>query len=218
MTMLATLDCVATTYDAEYITKLAKTYVEEHTEQPRHGKIVVTPAAIDPRINIKPCSVPLSANIPQNYSSRNLNVKISCESSTPWQLFIPVQVETTIPVLVAKTKIAKGSTLNEQNLAIEWRNLYRIRGEILNDIDQIKGARSKRTLMPGRAVTKKVICVVCKGEVVTIVAQSDNFHIKTSGVALKNATFGEQVKVRNTRSGKTITAQVQSINQVAINL
>jgi flagella basal body P-ring formation protein FlgA len=53
---------------------------------------------------------------------------------------------------------------------------------------------------------------------VTIIAKSANFNIKTAGVALQNASFGEQVKVKNTRSGRTITAQVKAINQVIINL
>ncbi|GLX77666.1 flagella basal body P-ring formation protein FlgA [Thalassotalea insulae] len=208
----------AKSYSADDVINFAKAYVEQNIEQPANGKIQVTPATIDPRITIKPCSVPLSANIPENYSSRNLNVKISCESSTPWQLFLPVKVETTVPVLVSNGKIAKGSILSNDNIRIEWHDLYRIRGEVIDEPSKVLGARTKRTLTAGAIITNKVICVVCKGETVTISAESDSFIIKTSGIALKNATFDEQVRVRNSRSGKVITAQVKSINQVVINL
>ena len=208
----------ANSYDRAFILNFAKEYVENNTPVPATGKRVVEPAQIDSRIVLKPCSIPLTANIPDNYSSRNVNVKISCESSKPWQMFLPVKVTTTVPVLTTKYKINKGTILDKDNIVVQWRDLSRIRSEILDDIDSVVGARSKRTLSQGAIITKRTICVVCKNENVTIIAKSDDFMIKTAGIALKNATFGEQVKVRNTRSGRTINAQVKAINQVVINL
>jgi len=208
----------ANSYDREYIINFAKEYVLQNTPAPNNGKIVVIPASIDSRIAIKPCNIPLTANIPENYSSRNVNVKISCDSSIPWHIFLPVKIETTIPVLVTKNKISKGSILSKDNLLIEWRDLYQVRGEVINNIEMVDGARSKRTLSAGSVITKKLICVVCKGETVTILAESDNFMIRTTGVALENATFGEQVSIKNSRSGRTIIAQVKTINEVVINL
>lgn len=205
-------------YDRAFITNFAKEYVENNTPVPAQGKITVEPASIDPRIILKPCSIPLTANIPDNYSSRNVNVKISCVSSKPWHIFLPVKVTTTVPVLATKYKINKGSILDRNNIVIEWRELSKIRSEILDDINLIIGARSKRTLSQGTIITKRSICVVCKNENVTIIARSNDFMIKTTGIALKNATFDEQVKVKNIRSGRTINAQVKAINQVVINL
>ncbi|MDT0602885.1 flagellar basal body P-ring formation chaperone FlgA [Thalassotalea castellviae] len=205
-------------YDRAFIINLAKEFVESNTPVPIRGKRVIEPASIDSRITLKPCAIPLTANIPDNYSSRNVNVKISCESSTPWHLFLLVRVTVTVPVLATKYKINKGTILDKSNIMVEWRELNSIRSEILDDIDLIIGARSKRTLSQGAIITKRAICVVCKNENVTIIAKSDNFMIKTAGIALKNATFGEQVKVKNTRSGRTINAQVNAINQVVINL
>jgi flagella basal body P-ring formation protein FlgA len=223
ITFLLFIDCFssklfANSYDREFIINFAKEYVETNTPVPNKGKLVVLPSSIDSRITIKPCSIPLSANIPENYSSRNVNVKISCSSSKPWHIFLPVKVVTTIPVLVTKNKINKGTILNKSNLEIDWRERSKIRNEIIDDIKLVIGARSKRTLSKGSVITKKSICAVCKNENVTIIAQSNNFIVKTAGIALKNATLGEQVKVKNIRSGRTINAQVKAINQVVINL
>ena len=208
----------ANNYDRAFIINFAKDFVEKNTPAPKNGRRVIEPASIDSRIIIKPCSIPLTANIPDNYSSRNVNVKISCDSSKPWHIFLPVKVTTTVPVLATKFKINKGTLLDKSNIGVEWRELSRIRSEILDDIDLIIGARSKRTLSQGAIITKRAICVVCKNENVTIIAKSEDFMIKTAGVALKSATFGEQVKVKNIRSGRTINAQVNAINQVVINL
>jgi len=210
--------CFATTYDREFIQNFAKRYVEKNIPVPKHGILTVTPAKIDPRIAIKQCSMPLSANIPEKTASRNVNVKIYCAGSTPWQLFLPVKVTTSIPVIVAANKLSKGTFLDSSNLIIELRDIRKIRGEVIDNIQKVTGARAKRSLLKGTTITKRNICVVCKGESVTIIAKSADFSIKTAGIALKDASFGEQVKVKNSRSGRTIIAQVKAINQVVINL
>jgi len=145
-------------------------------------------------------------------------VKIFCAGSTPWQLFLTVRVETSIPVLVAANRISKGTLLDSSNVTIEMRNIQRIRGEVIDSIAQVIGSRTIRGVSKGTGITKRNICVVCKGQSVTIIAKSNDFIIKTAGIALKNASFGEQVKVKNSRSGRTIIAQVKTINQVVINL
>ena len=208
----------AESYDKEYIRNFAKVFVEKNIAAPINGTINVTPATIDPRITIKPCAVPLSANIPEKHSSRNINVKIYCEGSTPWHMFLPVKVDTTISVLVALTRISKGTLLDSSNVIVSQKSLNKVRGDVFDELQTVIGARAKRSLQPGTNITRKNICVICKGENVTIIAQSDNFMIKTAGVALKDASFGEQIKVKNSRSGRIITAQVKTINQVVINL
>jgi len=210
--------CNAASYDREFVRNFAKTFVEQNIAVPDNGKMVVTPATIDSRIAIKPCSVPLSANIPEKYSSRNVNVKIYCSGSAPWHIFLPVKIMTTVPVLVALNKINKGSVLNSSNVALKQKDIAKIRGEVLADLEVVIGARAKRSLYQGKNITKKNICIVCKGDNVTIIAQSKSFMIKTDGVALKDASFGEQVSVKNIRSGRTVSARVKAINQVVINL
>jgi flagella basal body P-ring formation protein FlgA len=211
-------NCLAKHFDSEYIRQFAKAFIENNVPIPAKGKLVVTPASIDPRIKIKSCSTPLQANIPEKTTGRNVNLKISCVSSTPWQFFLPVKVITSIPVVVAATRLSKGSVIDRSNVVVELKDIYKIRGETLDKIEDIIGARSKRSMSKGTNISKTNTCVVCKGQNVTIVAKSANFNIKTAGVALQNASFGEQVKVKNTRSGRTITAQVKTINQVIINL
>ena len=209
---------LATHYDKEYIRDLAKTFVEDNTAIPARGVLTVSPASIDPRIKIKACSTPLQANIPEKVTGRNVNVKISCLGSAPWQLFLPVKVITSVPVVVTANRLTKGSVLDRSNVTLELRDIRKIRGETLDNIEDVIGARSKRSMSKGTYISKQNTCVVCKGESVTIIASSSNFNIKTAGIALQNASFGEQVKVKNTRSGRTIAAQVKAINQVVINL
>ncbi|MEW6983198.1 flagellar basal body P-ring formation chaperone FlgA [Colwelliaceae bacterium 6471] len=206
------------TLDRDYIEAFAKSSVEDSIVLPSKGKMEITVSSIDPRINIQPCNSPLQANIPENHNGRNVNVKINCEDSTSWQLYIPVRIHTMLPVLVASMGIDKGTVLDSSNMTIEYLDQNMIRGEIIDEIELISGARAKRKISNGSPISKSNICLVCKGESVTIMAKSKQLTIKTAGIALKDGSLGEQISVKNRRSGKTVIGRVEALNKVVINL
>lgn len=214
---LVPLKISAMTLDQDYLTNFVKSFIEKNIVPPVEGKMEVDVANIDPRIIIKPCISSLKANIPENHNGRNLNVKIYCEDPLSWQMYIPVKISTVIPILVASTTLSKGTVLNDNNTFIEYRNISHIRGEFLRDINQVFGARSTRDLSTGSLISPRNVCLVCKGEKVIIEAMSNTFTIKTAGIALNNGSIGEQVNVRNQKSGRTVTARVKTINKVVIN-
>jgi len=208
----------ATTWDKAYIETFAKRYLEEKLLPPEGGKISISIAKIDPRITIKPCQQKLIANIPENTKSRNVNVKISCADSTPWQIYLPARIEETFAVVVATTTIERGATLSKSNISVQYLASNKIRGKKLTDIIAILGSKAEKRIGKGRAINTKNVCLVCKGDSVTITAKSSNFIIKTQGIALSSGNLNKQIKVKNTRSGKVIRAKVTAINQVIIHL
>jgi flagella basal body P-ring formation protein FlgA len=215
---LTPLHVSAISFDQDYLSNFVQAFVEKNIVPPTEGKMEIKVANIDPRIKIKPCSSPLQANIPENHNGRNVNVKIYCEDSTSWKMYIAVKIRITVPVLVAITTINKGTMLDNSNIAIRFKNQARIRGEIFNNASIVLGAKSKRTISKGSAITRRNICLVCKGESVIITAVSDEFSIKTSGTALKDGSIGDQISVKNQHSGLTVVGKVSSINHVVINL
>jgi flagella basal body P-ring formation protein FlgA len=200
------------------IEQFAQTYLEKNLQVPEEGRVIIKVATLDPRITIRPCQVPLKANIPENYQGRNLNIKIYCDDSTPWNIFLPVKVEITLPVLVAKNTILKGTILDNDNIEVQYIASNKIRGEKLQDKNIVLGAKAKKRISKGRSISRKSICLVCKGDTVTIIASSENFSIKTQGVALSSSNINEQIRIRNSRSNRVITATVKAINKVEINL
>lgn len=208
----------AAQYDSDYIENLAKSFVEQNLPNTDNYKREISVTKLDPRIVIKPCQNPLTANIPEKRSSRNVNVKISCSDSTPWQLYLPVRVKTLVKVLVTTMAINKGSVLDSSNTSVVYKGEQTLRGEYIATSDGIWGAKAKRNIAKGRAVTKRNICIVCKGENVVLLAQSDTFSIKTAGVAMSNGGLGDEVRVKNVQSGRTVTGEVKAINKVVIAL
>ena len=206
------------TVDREQLRTFTKQFLEKNIAIPAQGKMMVSVSSIDPRIIIKPCLSALVANIPENHNGRNVNVKINCNDPAPWYLFIPTKIQMVVPVVISKSIISKGSRVDESNVTIEYRDTRRIRGEILDDLSSVIGTRAKRKLSAGNILTRKNICFVCKGSHVTLIAKSKSFMIKTVGIALKDGGIGEQISVRNEKSGRTVTGRVSAINKVIINL
>lgn len=211
-------ECYGNTMNKNELVDFVKSVVKSNVDIPSEGKLEISVPAIDPRIHIKPCLSKLNANIPENHNGRNVNVKIVCDDPTPWQLYIPVKVNTTIPVLVSTKVLAKGSIIDKTNTEVAYRTTYSLRGENVDNVDSVSGGRLMRRVSKGTVVSPRNICLVCKGESVTIVATSNDFTIKTAGLALSNGSHGEQVRIKNNRSGRIINARVESINKVVINL
>lgn len=200
------------------IEQFAQNYLEKNLAVSEESKVNIKVASLDPRITINPCQVPLKANIPENHKGRNLNIKIYCDDSTPWNIYLPARIEVTLPVIVAKNTILKGTMLNDENIEIQYIAHNKIRGEKLTDKSIVLGAKAKKRISKGRTISRKSICLVCKGDTVTIIASSENFSIKTQGVALSSGNINEQIRVRNSRSNRVITSTVKAINKVEINL
>lgn len=203
--------------DVEQLAKNAVTELME-SQLDSNYKISISVHELDPRITINSCNIPLTTNILENQNSRNINVKISCEENNTWYLFVPVKVQQLAPVLIAAINLQKGSIVDASNTEIEFIDQYRIRGEVLSEVTPILGAKLSRNIQRGAPIYRQHVCLVCKGEQVVIMAKSASFQIKTQGLALSDGSIGEQVRVKNSRSGKIISAKVVTINKVIVNL
>jgi flagella basal body P-ring formation protein FlgA len=208
----------ATELDSAFIERFTKAYLTEQFPSTEEERVRISVAHLDPRIIIKPCKIPLTVNIPEKNRAINVNIKISCDESISWKIYLSAKVEITKAVLIATSTISKGDKLDESNIELAYMAINRIRGDKLTDINIVFGAKAKKRIAKGRTISKKSICLVCKGDVVTIIASSNNFSIKTRGVALSSGNINEQIRVKNSRSKKIITPRVKTINQVVISL
>lgn len=208
----------STALNSTEIESFVKSFLIEKFPSTDEEKIRITVSKLDPRIVIKSCSVPLTANIPDKNNARNVNVKVSCDESIPWKIYISARIEITKAILIALETISKGDTLDESNVGLAYLAVNKVRGNKITDKNTILGAKAKRRIAKGKTISKSSICLVCKGDAVTIIASSESFSIKTQGVALSSGNINEQIRVRNTRSNNIITPRVKSHNQVVINL
>lgn len=204
--------------DSAFIEHFTESYLIEKFPSTEEEKVQVSVSQLDPRIVIKPCSIPLTASLPETNNGRNVNIKISCNESIPWKIYLSARIEKAKAILIAKDTINKGDLLDDDNVELTFLAINKIRGHKITDKETIFGAKAKRRIAKGKAISKSNTCLVCKGDMVTIIASSESFSIKTQGVALSSGNINDQIRVKNTRSNNIITPRVKSYNQVIIDL
>lgn len=195
-------------------------YVNQTVNPDNSDNIEIKPIPLDRRIRIKSCHAPLSFELAKRGSySRHFPVKVSCDSeSEQWKLFVQVRVTEFIEAIVTTKSIGRGELITSEHLTIsrvEKRNINV--GNVITT-DTIIGGRAIRNIHRGFQIRANDVCLVCKGDNVSIVAQSSNMMIKTSGTAIESGSFGESIKVKNNNSDRIVKGTIGELRQVYVNL
>jgi len=204
------------------IEALAKDVVAKKVNAPVSARVNITPQPLDSRVAIPRCSSPITAVLASDREiSRNNTVRISCDSpdlSYPWQIYLSVRVDVSYPVVVAKETLAPGDVLSAAQMEIRYVDQYSVNGEQFSDMQQLIGTRLKRRVSKDYPIFGSNICVVCKGDTVSIIARTEQFQIKTIGEAVEDGNLGQQIRVKNTRSNKTVDAIVTQVGEVQVKM
>ncbi|OXY83290.1 flagella basal body P-ring formation protein FlgA [Oceanimonas doudoroffii] len=197
----------------------AEDYVRDFVVAGPHDRVEVEAAGIDTRLQLTECPGMLTADIRGSGEvRRNTHVYLQCHEQPGWSLFVPVRVRILKPVVTAADPIARNTLLQPEQLQLSYQDEVLLRGDVFDDIQALIGTRSKRDLRPGRPILASQLCVVCKGDRVTIVAQSGGLSIRTDGTAEEDGTFNERIRIRNTRSGREIQARISEAGVVTVGL
>lgn len=201
----------------DLVTDTAESYVRENVFPSPGSKITIAAKEIDKRIKIPVCPLPLTSSTNNRFDQSSVTVKVQCPSND-WFIYLSVKIEEVQPVVVPNTALSPGTILTMDNLQTINVNKNRLRSTTFQEPAALIGARLKRRSRPGQPISPNMLCFVCKGDAIVIVAQAGNMQIKTSGVAEQDGNIGDTIIVKNKRSKKRIGARVVSIKQVEVQI
>ncbi|WP_019933516.1 flagellar basal body P-ring formation chaperone FlgA [Oceanimonas smirnovii] len=197
----------------------AENYVSDFVQAGPDDKVIIEASSIDTRLQLSECPGMLTAEIRGSGEvRRNTHVFVQCHEQPGWQLFVPVRVKVLKPVVTAADPISRNTLLQPAQLQISYQDEVLVRGDVFDNIQALVGTRSKRDLRPGRPILASQLCVICKGDKVTIVAENGGLSIRTQGVADEDGTFNETIRVRNSRSGRQIQGRISEAGVVKVGL
>jgi len=200
-----------------YLQEKAQEFVYSQLDVPLDAKAEVTSATLDERLPLTRCEDLLTISLPARMEiRRNTTVYLKCDEDKPWDVYLPVRVSIQKPYVTVNNPIAKGDLLSESQLVVAYQDQTLIRGDYLTDPSPLNGVRSKREIKPGQPIRLSQVCVVCKGDQVTLTAENSSFQIKTMARALQDGGFGEIIKLVNIRSGKTVEGKVNAVGAVSV--
>lgn len=202
-------------YTPEQLTELARVWVTQQlTTADADTEVQLT--ALDNRIGNKNCAHAPEISLPVNYNPRQTTVQVSCNAPLVWQLFIPARLTEWLELVVSRQNIAPGTALTADMLEIQRRERRLVRGVIVQEPALIVGSRNKRSLSVGQIISLQDLCLVCRGDIVTIQISQGGLAVSTTGVAQQDGSLGDTVQVKNQQSGRNISSEVVGVNQVRI--
>ncbi|GJA13343.1 hypothetical protein KAM337_03070 [Aeromonas caviae] len=201
----------------DYLQEQAQAFVLDQLDIPLDAQADVKAGTIDERLPLTRCEDALTISLPARMEiRRNTTVYLKCEGDKSWDLYLPVRVSIQKPYVTVAVPVAKGDILSEPMLTLAYQDQTLIRGDYLTDPTTLIGVRSKRELKPGQPIRLTQVCVVCKGDQVTLSAENSSMQIKTMARALQDGSFGDMIRLVNTRSGRTVQGQVSAVGSVVV--
>ncbi|MGE6167717.1 flagellar basal body P-ring formation chaperone FlgA [Aeromonas media] len=195
----------------------AQAFVLDQLDVPLDAQAEVKAGTIDERLPLHHCEEGLTISLPAKMEiRRNTTVYLKCEGDKPWDLYLPVRVSIQKPYVTVAAPVAKGDILSESMLTLAYQDQTLIRGDYLTDPSALIGVRSKRELKPGQPIRLTQVCVVCKGDQVTLSAENSSMQIKTMARALQDGSFGDMIRLVNIRSGRAVQGQVRAVGSVVV--
>ncbi len=162
--------------------------------------------------HLSPCEKPVFISIDDNQGLPvgQLKRSVECQSDSPWRILITIRSQISLPVLVAAEKLNREKTLNSADVRLDIRTVRNTEG-FFTQIKDIAGFKIRRQLRQGEMLTPRhveAIPLIIRDEQVLIIAQGNNFRTTTKGIALESGRLGQQVPIRNIKSGKIIYAEI----------
>lgn len=206
----------ATQEQISMIKSAAEQKIKEVVSPPAQGSVNISVQHIDSRLKLTNCSSGLTTTIPGKQNRRNnITVLVSCPADH-WKVYIPVQITTLIPMVIAKRTLGHGTPLTLADMESKLLNNKFIQGQIFQDMNKLIGSRVKHTITAGSPITGRNICLVCKDDPVTIIATNSGLTVKAKGIALNDGSLSDTVRVKNSKSNRIVNGRVTKVGVVSV--
>jgi flagella basal body P-ring formation protein FlgA len=199
----------------QFLEQAVTAYLQRSEIQARHE---IEVQQLDPRLRLPACDKDLSATLesPAQPAGR-VTVRVRCEGASPWSLFVPAQVHIYRNVLLASRPLKRANVLSAADLKLAERDVGLLNQGYLTSLEQATGKKLTRQLLTDQVLVPAHLQqaeVISKGDHVVITARSGGISVRMSGEALTDGALGEQIRVRNQGSGRSIKVRVTGPGQV----
>ena len=176
--------------------------------------IFVNAADLDSRLRLAHCAAPLRAAMVSGGSMQaRVSIGVSCREGAQWTIYVPVSVESEIPVLVLRKPVVRGQRITGNDVAQETRRVSGFAVGYVGEVRTLDRHTASRPLPAGAVLTTDSLLadfIVKSGESVTLVAATGGIEVRASGRALSDGREGARIRVQNLNSLKIVEGVVDS--------
>lgn len=184
------------------------------------GRYEIEVKQLDPRLRMPHCDRDLTASLesPAKPIGR-VTVKVRCEGSAPWTVFMPAQVHLFRNVVTVVRPMKRDAIVSDADVALRERDVGLLGQGFLDSVDQAIGQKVVRPTVIDQILTPVHLeqpQMVRKGDQVVISARSGAMSVRMPGEALSDGGFNEQIRVKNLNSKRVIKANIVAPGQVEV--
>lgn len=181
----------------------------------------VQAAELDPRLHLAPCPSALATALPSGAElGAHVAVRVSCTASGfPWAVYVPVNIESDIRVLVLKQSALRGARLTAAQVTEETRRVAGLAVGYVTDVAALGHHTLMRSLPAGTALTADALLadlIVHQGQEVTLIASVPGVSVRAAGKALQDGREGTRVRVQNLTSLRVVEGVVDANGVIEI--
>lgn len=203
------------------IQKSAEDFLAAQLAAPEGGKVFVSADALDPRLRLKQCgSRPAGLLAPGTRAGARMTVGVRCPEPK-WTVYVPVRVETELPVLVLRRALDRNSPVTGGDVERTTMRVPGLSASYISSVDALAGRHLRRESLPGTTLTVDLLIedvLVRHGQRVTLVASAGGFEVRAQGEAVTDAGPTGRVRVLNLDSRRIVEGQVVSRDLVRVSL
>ncbi len=148
------------------------------------------------------------------------DIEARVEGEAPARFSVPFEVREWANIPVARRALPRGVVIKEQDLVMARIDLSELAGDVAKSAEQIVGQETKRSIGYGESFAKKKLAippVIEQGAQVKLIYKTRLLEATASGVALEAGIEGQQIKIRNANSRRTIVGTVVEPGLVKVN-
>ncbi|MEA2079916.1 MAG: flagellar basal body P-ring formation chaperone FlgA, partial [Pseudomonadota bacterium] len=190
------------------IRSTAQSFMDAFVSSQHQGRSTVKLGQLDSRLRLKTCSSPLEAFMPSGGRVMgNTTVGVRCLDDGGWNIYISARVDVFGPVLIARQPLARGTSIQDNDLERVERNLANLPYGYYTDSQPIAGMLAKRTIASATVITPQMLQapkLIKRGQRVTVIAESGPLSIRSVGKALSDGKSGDTIRVKAEGSQRVV--------------
>ncbi|MFV3305821.1 flagellar basal body P-ring formation chaperone FlgA [Pseudomonas sp. NY15181] len=179
-------------------------------------------ARIDPRLRLVQCDKDLTQALesPAQPVGR-VTVRVRCDGSSPWTVFVPATVKLFRQVVVTTQPLKRDHVIDAADISVVERDVGPLTQGYLTDPQRVIGLKLKRATVNDQVLAPVFLEqaeAIRKGDQVVIRARTSAINVVMPGEALSDGVPGQQIRVRNLRSQRIVKARVVEPGAVEVSL
>ena len=148
-----------------------------------------------------------------------LSISFNVNGRFQKKVSVTVDIEVLTEVVVTKRPIGRYKMITEDDICLQKRDMSNLSSNIITNSEDVLGKRAKRAINAKTVLRADLVefpSLVRRGDIVSIIAESDSLRITVLGEVKEKGRKGQRVRVVNLDSKKGIYARVIDSNTVVV--